>query len=71
MSAVYDLKRRISEETVKGFKSVGNHDVNLKLLLEAEKLMCVPEKPVFCMASYLVFWDWVRFVYSVPDLILL
>jgi hypothetical protein len=56
---------------VKGFKSVGNDYVNLKLLLGAEQLVSVAEQPVFCMASYLVFWNWGRFVYSPPDLILL
>ena len=47
MSAVCDLKRRISEETVKGFKSVGNGYVNLKLSLEAEQLVSMAEQPMF------------------------
>jgi len=56
---------------VKGFKSVGNDYVNLKLSLEAEQLVSMAEQSVFCMASYLVFWNWVKLVYSPPDLILL
>ena len=56
---------------MKGFKTVGNDYVNLKLLLEVEGLVSTAEQLVFCMASYLVFWNWMRFVYSSSDLILL